>query len=357
MLGIKPLRLLASYGLLLLAVAGCSTAPKPTVTADFPEYMQLGRDARGKIVTTYKVGNPYEVAGKWYYPAEDFGYREEGLASWYGPGFHGKRTANGEVYDMNALTAAHKTLPIPSVVLVTNLENGRSMKLRINDRGPFVEDRIIDLSRRAAQMLDVVKKGIARVRVELVPEDSLTLKNLALDARGQPPATEMPGVTAAPRSPVAVVSLSPPNVATPPVPSAPVVAVTPPTPSVSVSAPSLPGSGTPTPPSGITSSPLPPPATTAAQGVQPATVAPAIPSREMASGLYIQAGAFTDVSNARRLEAQLSGLGNVFVAAAEITGRVFHRVRIGPMPDRVVAEQMLAEMLTQGYDSARIVEE
>lgn len=342
MLGVKPLKSLASFGFILLTVAGCSSGPKPTVnptlSSDFPEYMQLGRDSRGKIVTTYKVGTPYEVAGKWYYPAEDFGYREEGLASWYGPGFHGKRTANGEVYDMNALTAAHKTLPIPSVVLVTNLENGRSIKLRINDRGPFVDDRIIDLSRRAAQMLDVEKQGVARVRVELVPEDSLTLKNIALDAGGQPPAAEMPGVIAAPRDPVAVVTLAPPPTAVTPPP----VAV--PTPSVSV------------PPPSITSTALPPPSTPPPTA-QPSPVVAAVPSQQMASGLYIQAGAFTDLNNARRLEAQLSGLGNVFVAAAEITGRVFHRVRIGPMPDRNVAEQMLAEMISEGYDGARIIEE
>lgn len=373
MLGKKPLKSLASLGLVLLALAGCSSNKLPSVGSDLSAYMQLGRDARGKIITTYKVGNPYEVAGKWYYPAEDYGYREEGIASWYGPGFHGKRTANGEVYDMNALTAAHKTLPMPSVVLVTNLENGRSMKLRINDRGPFVDDRIIDLSRRAAQMLDVERKGIARVRVELVPEDSLTLKNIALDARGQPPATEMPGVTAAPRDPVSVVNLAPP------VPTPPVVLVTPPTPPVpsvglvtpGLPRPSLPTPGLPTPsptPSPtISSSALPPPpgiptpsptaVPTPMPGVQPSTVIAAVPTREMASGLYIQAGAFTDLSNARRLEAQLSGLGNVFVAAAEISGRVFHRVRIGPMPDRIVADQMLSEMMTQGYDGARIVEE
>lgn len=352
MLGKRPLKSLASLGCVLIILAGCSSNRSTPLNPDLPAYMQLGRDARGKIVTNYKVGNPYEVAGKWYYPAEDYGYREEGLASWYGPGFHGKRTANGEVYDMNALTAAHKTLPMPSVVLVTNLENGRSMKLRINDRGPFVDDRIIDLSRRAAQMLDVERPGVARVRVELVPEDSLTLKNMALDAGGQPPATDMPGVIAAPRDPVAVVTLAPP--------AAPVVAVTPPvppTPSVALPRPS------PT----ITSSSLPPPTPTPAAPTtptpmtapvaQPSTAVAAVPVREMASGLYIQAGAFTDVNNARRMEAQLSGLGNVFVAAADISGRIFHRVRIGPMPDRIVAEQMLSEMKIQGYDGARIVEE
>lgn len=339
MLGYRPLHKLLSAGFVALVITGCSTERQASVDPDLPHYLQLGRDARGNIVTNYKVGNPYEVAGKWYYPAEDYGYNEVGLASWYGPGFHGKRTANGEQYDMNALTAAHKTLPMSSVVLVTNLENGRSMKLRINDRGPFVDDRIIDLSRRAAQMLDVERPGVARVRVELIPEDSLTLKNMALAAAGQLPASEMPGVTAAPRAPVAVVNLAPPSV-----PSA----MTPPAPGVSAP---VTGGGVASPT--ITSSSLPPPAASA----KPSTIAAAVPSGQMSPGLYVQAGAFTDVNNARRLEAQLSGLGNVFVAASEISGRMFHRVRIGPMPDRVVAEQVLADMIGQGYDGARIVEE
>ena len=94
----------------------------------------------------YKVGNPYQIAGKWYYPKEDYEYVETGIASWYGPGFHGKRTANGEIYDQNALTAAHRTLPMPSAVRVTNLENGRSLTLRVNDRGPFARGRIIDVT-------------------------------------------------------------------------------------------------------------------------------------------------------------------------------------------------------------------
>src|SRR5262245_12419431 len=100
----------------------------------------------------YKVGKPYQIAGSWYYPAVDYDYTETGIASWYGPDFHGKDTANGEAYDMNALTAAHRTLPMPSMVRVTNLENGRQIVLRVNDRGPFARSRIIDVSRRASQL-------------------------------------------------------------------------------------------------------------------------------------------------------------------------------------------------------------
>lgn len=117
---------------------------------------------------TYKVGSPYEINGVWYYPEENPYYDEEGIASWYGDPFHGRQTANGEIYDMNELTAAHKTLPMPVYVRVTNLENGRSLVLKVNDRGPFVSGRIIDVSRRAAQLLGFQLQGIARVRVQVV---------------------------------------------------------------------------------------------------------------------------------------------------------------------------------------------
>ena len=116
----------------------------------------------------YKVGDPYQIEGVWYYPAEDPGYGETGIASWYGKPFHGRRTANGAIYDMNSLTAAHRTLPMPFQVRVTNLDNGRSLVLTINDRGPYARGRIIDVSRRAAQLRGFQKKGTTLVRVEAV---------------------------------------------------------------------------------------------------------------------------------------------------------------------------------------------
>ena len=121
----------------------------------------------------YKVGNPYKINGKWYYPAIDYDYNEVGIASWYGPGFHGKKTANGEVFDQNKISAAHRTLPMPSIVKVTNLDNGKVLEnIRINDRGPFAGNRIIDLSKKAAQELDFVNSGVARVRVEIMENES-----------------------------------------------------------------------------------------------------------------------------------------------------------------------------------------
>ena len=116
----------------------------------------------------YMVGKPYKVAGKWYRPKDDPNYTSVGLASWYGPTFHGRKTANGEVFDRNALTAAHTTMPLPSYARVTNLKNGRSMIVRVNDRGPFHGNRTIDLSERVAEMLDYKSKGVAKVKVEYV---------------------------------------------------------------------------------------------------------------------------------------------------------------------------------------------
>lgn len=127
----------------------------------------------------YKVGKPYKVNGVWYFPKEDYSYDEVGYASWYGPDFHNKRTANGEVFDMSMLSAAHKTLPLPSVVRVTNLQNGRSLILRVNDRGPFVNDRLLDVSKKAAQLLGFKDQGTTKVRVELLPEESMTVASLA----------------------------------------------------------------------------------------------------------------------------------------------------------------------------------
>ena len=124
----------------------------------------------------YKVGNPYKIMGKWYYPKEDYSYSEVGVASWYGKDFHAKTTANGEKYDMNSLTAAHRTLPLPSIVKVTNLENGRSLVLRVNDRGPYAKNRIIDVSRRASQLLGFFTQGTTKVRVEVLEKESKALK-------------------------------------------------------------------------------------------------------------------------------------------------------------------------------------
>ena len=157
---------IAMCGSLLLV--GCSSTSKNG------EALSNG-SAPASAVRGYKIGKPYSIKGVWYYPRVDYDYVEEGVASWYGPGFDGKATANGETYDMNDLTAAHRTLPMPCVVQVTNLENGRSLKLKVNDRGPFARDRIIDVSRRASQLLGFHIQGTTRVRVEIVEDESRML--------------------------------------------------------------------------------------------------------------------------------------------------------------------------------------
>jgi rare lipoprotein A len=135
---------------------------------------------------SYKIGQPYQIGGRWYFPKDDPHYDREGLASWYGADFHGKKTANGEIYDMNALTAAHPTLPLPSYVTVTNLKNGRTLLLRVNDRGPYAHGRLLDLSRAAARLLGTEVEGIGTVRVRYVgraPLDGNTNEERAFLAR------------------------------------------------------------------------------------------------------------------------------------------------------------------------------
>lgn len=156
----------------LIAVAACSSAPTRTV-ARIPKNDEMPTGTQG---VKRKVGTPYKVAGVWYHPKEEPYYDQTGYASWYGKDFHGKATANGEVYNMNALTAAHKTLPMPSYVKVTNLENNRSLVLRVNDRGPFVAGRLIDISRRGAQLLGFQKQGVTRVRIQASDEKGRVMR-------------------------------------------------------------------------------------------------------------------------------------------------------------------------------------
>jgi len=131
----------------------------------------------GQYVGIYKVGNPYKIEDTFYYPQEYDDYEEVGVSSWYGDDFHGKKTSNGEIYNSGALTAAHQTLPLPSIVRVTNLENGKNVLVRVNDRGPFAKSRIIDVSEKAAEILGYHDKGTATVKVEFLPKETEELHN------------------------------------------------------------------------------------------------------------------------------------------------------------------------------------
>ena len=157
-------RIMTALGVPLILVACGSMLGETDISPQNPKLVAYG-DPVPKGGGVFKVGNPYQIAGRWYYPKDDPNYNEVGMASWYGLDFHGRRTANGEIYDMDALSAAHPTLPMPTYARVTNLQNGKQIVVRINDRGPYAHDRIIDLSKRAAEALGFDKQGLTRVRV------------------------------------------------------------------------------------------------------------------------------------------------------------------------------------------------
>ncbi|MFQ5953450.1 MAG: septal ring lytic transglycosylase RlpA family protein [Kiloniellales bacterium] len=253
----------------------------------------------------YKIGEPYQIDGAWYEPREDFHYDETGIASWYGPDFHGRLTANGEVFDQDDLTAAHPTLPMPSLVRVTNLENGRSVVVRVNDRGPFVRGRIIDMSRQAARLLGFESKGTAKVRVSIMGEDSRRLKRQML-ARAD-------GPRVAQATPVLVPAALP--------------AWSRVRREDSMSA-------------------------FEQQQLQVVSHRPVAPS-----AIYVQAGAFTNFDNADRLRAGLGHLGPTTLTPVVVDGRQFFRVRIGPLAGVDNADALLRRVIDSGHPEAGIVVE
>lgn len=276
----------------------------------------------------YKIGKPYRVNGIWYYPKADYRYSETGIASWYGPGFHGKRTANGEIYDENGLTAAHKTLPMPSMVRVTNLENGRSIQVRVNDRGPFEAARIIDMTRRGAQLLGFIDQGTARVRVDIMPEESQQLAALASRQGGEqvpPPPKAAPAgdVTAGGLAPIAGSKVSPGKA------------------QQGVQAPSAPVAQ---PGTNVVAA-VPPP--------QPDGRVIQMPVKP--TSIYIQAGAFLRQTNANQLSGQLRKYGPVKVAPVFVEQQRYYRVRIGPIASVADADSTLKRMIADGHPESRIV--
>ena len=289
---------------------------------------RVGASDSGKAASTlYKVGNPYQIQGVWYYPKVDYDYEETGIASWYGPGFDGKLTANGELYDMNELSAAHRTLPLPSFVRVTNLQNGRSLVLRVNDRGPFAHGRILDASRRAAQLLGFQTNGTARVRVQVLADESRAVAarlqgNATLASIGSPITSD-----AMPKAIVSQKSIAPPlggESSAPQVNAPPRVTV--------ASKPSIERSDGATPTTGIVS------------------VTPISPTN-----VYVQAGAYASYDNANRVRATLSSLGKVKLTSRLINGKDLFRVRVGPIAALADADQILERVIRSGYPDARII--
>ena len=272
-----------------------SQSPAPQVA---PQPSPIDADAVPRVESRSRYGNPpfYEVFGKRYYVlATSSGYVERGVASWYGPGFHKVRTSTGEPYDMYGMTAAHKTLPLPAYVRVTNLQNGRSIVVRVNDRGPFVGNRIIDLSYTAAAKLDMLRDGTAMVEVRVIEPESPPENPSLITAA----AAALTGTTAAQAAPVAQAA-----------------------------------------------QPAPAPSAPASTGWTPLPAAP----------LYVQAGAFADPANAERLAAKLrdQSFGNVFVRADDVAGRHLYRVRIGPVPDVPEFDRIVGALERAGVSDAHL---
>jgi rare lipoprotein A len=298
----------------LLAGCGGGKAPPPSFQV---------KEGGVAVETGYKIGKPYPMGGVWYYPAEDYFYDETGIASCYGPDYHAKMTANGELFDQNDVTAAHRTLPMPSIVRVTNLDNGRAIILRINDRGPFAHGRILDLSRRAAELLEVDAGCSARLRVQIMADES---RNLALQLR----AGEETPLDAAPREAVQTESLAAPAGRAAPPPK---------------------NRGAKAPPTAA----APPPAELAAidrQSLQIQTVEQGAPR---STQLFIQAGVFTRFDNANRMSAALSGVGPAVISQTRgKTGSIFH-VRLGPLPGLDEADAVLEKVIASGYPDAKLI--
>jgi rare lipoprotein A len=316
------------------ALAACAEAQFAAQTA------KAIQQPSGNTQGYYKIGNPYEIRGVWYYPVADYSYAETGIASWYGPGFHGKLTANGETYDENDLTAAHRTLPMPSLVRVTNLENGRSLVVRVNDRGPFAHGRIIDLSRRSAQLLGIEQRGTAKVKVEILPAESQRLAEAA--KQGLLIATaeaQQQGASVGP-------SVRPSPVA-------------------SVSAETLPPSS-PSPATGVSRAPAPSPipvinpATNQASATQAARAPQSNDGRVETvpvetTRIYIQAGAFSNRDNAMRLSGALRRIAPSQISETRVDGQTFYRVRLGPVTTVADADALLEQVIGSGYPGARVV--
>lgn len=269
---------------------------------------------------TYKVGQPYQINGQWYYPREDYSYDETGVASWYGADFHEKATANGEFYNKNELTAAHKTLPLPTLARVTNLENGRSIVVRINDRGPFSGARIIDMSQRAAQLLGFEAQGTAKVRVQVLADESKAIAD-AMRRYGKPLETA-DAAEKAQAAPVAAVSSTP---------------LAPPS-------------------QGTTLQPIrsTPETRRALIETRPVPVAVQLPVTG-GTRLFVQAGSFSVAENAEKLSASLKKFGASSVSTAVVNGATFYRVRLGPVGDVVQADALLSKVRKAGATGARTV--
>jgi len=310
-----------------VALAGCSSSSKQAKQDPFagkgsPHYSGKGDVPWGG--GRYHVGKPYQVAGRWYEPKEQPNYDKKGTASWYGEAFNRRKTSNGEWFDMTRLTAAHTTLPLPSYVKVTNLDNGKEVVVRVNDRGPFVGTRIIDLSKRTAEVLEFKNKGKAPVRVQYIGPaplndngSHLMAMNTELD-RGTPLRKMIASADRrrgkAPAETVQVASAKPKKKAPPPEAQYETAAYEPPT-----------------------------------EAEAPAEAIAAEIS------YFIQLGSFSDADNAARVRDRFASVWPVqFIEISGASGPVY-RVRLGPITNSEDAQTALMDAQTAGFGDARLI--
>lgn len=404
----------------LLALTACGGSDRPVYsgkeesTAGVPGF---SADGQRKLHPNVKLGQSYSVSGKTYVPRYQPDYDEEGMASWYGPGFHGKKTANGEIYNMGDHTAAHTTLPLPSIVKVTYLKTGRSTYARVNDRGPFAHSRIIDLSKAVADDIGLTRDGVGRVRVQYMPEESFKFVemitkegrdpqsiDIASEVVGKKPSGEgemlfanttppddsiqvtdnmtvdtSPAPQPAPNSiwqhvnPVGTAyAADAPPVQQVPAPQQQPVAIVTPAPGASLPsgtsvkveqiAPNV-AVATPIPPPELPK-PMPdptvpataPPPVTVPEAQLPASQAPPV-QPPASDGPFVQLGAFANQGNAVSLQQRFDSLGATSIVPGNVGGIPIYRVRLGPFVNEDAAIEMLERAKQMGVGDAKLVTE
>lgn len=377
----------------LLALSGCAETQLASTWAK-----QVPWPGQQQSQGTYKVGNPYKVGSVWYYPEENFNLVETGIASWYGPGFHEDHTANGEVFDQNQLTAAHRTLQLPCLARVTNLENGHSVVVRINDRGPYLHGRIMDVSMRAAELLGFANKGTARVKLEVLEKESrmlaaagkrgedtshMTLADLQkqagmpvqattaqLTAQAIPPQSSVtapatsfvstrPVATAAPQPAVRMASAAtgteddamPESLRTP---------------TITVEELTAPGSHATVPPPQFSDHPqraasaqqpaFAPSSGSMAQGhMQDDAVVSKVPVHP--TGIFVQAGSFSVFANAEKLTRTLAKIASTTIEPVTVNGRKLYRVKLGPIATETEADNILEKVISANGGGAKVIKD
>ncbi len=336
---------IASLALCVAALSLMSACSETRYAAHLAKQIPMPGDP-SQNVGAFKVGTPYKIQGRVYTPQEQYSHVETGVASWYGPGFHGKKTANGELFDQTELTAAHRTLQLPSIIRVTNLDNGRSAILRVNDRGPFARDRILDVSEQAATVLGFKNNGTARIKLEVLGDASRQVANIARSGQStrgyevalnqnknfsiaSAPVIPTPKPITVPQTQVAMAQALPDAAPVPLVKPMPVQAE----------------------PLGVTRAAYQPTSSYVAQNaVTQSNIA------NLGTGkIYVQAGSFAQEQNALSLSSQLATYGPSKVYMTRVNNQPYFRVRLGPYDDKAQASEILTALNQSGNKNAVIV--